>query len=296
MKLHRFGGNFLIGLLVLSTCSSCSKKEELPQKNILGIGGDTWPKDSMDDYISQNFTIPYNIQVKYKWDPYEVSFTKTLIPVDEKKVIPVMDVVKKVWIDPYEKVTGNTGFIKKFAPKQFVLVGSAEYNTDGTIKLGQAEGGRKILLLKLNDFDKKKRPEVIEMMHTIQHEFGHILHQNILYPEAFKSLNPEGYTGTWYNLSNEDANKQGFVTNYAKSTIQDDFVETIAYLLIEGQDAFDAIITDLESDITDTKLASMKAAGNLRQKQAIIISYYKSAYGIDFNALQAEVQNVINNL
>jgi substrate import-associated zinc metallohydrolase lipoprotein len=265
--------------------TGCTKKEALPTAPIVGLGGDTWAKGTIDTYILQNFTNPYNIEVKYKWDPYELDITKTLSPVMENQVIPALDVVKKIWIDPYDKIAGN-GFIKKYSPKQFVMVGSAQFNSDGTITLGEAEGGRKITLFVINYFDKKNLQEVTRMMHTIQHEFTHILHQNILYPASFKKLNPEWYTATWYNSTDDDAHDQGLVTMYAKAAADEDFVETVAYLLIEGQAKFDAIVAK----------TNPKAAGILRQKEAIIVSYFKTNYGIDFRALQAETKAAIEKL
>lgn len=258
---------------------SCREEEVLPNTPIVGLGGDTWEKGELDTYITQNFTDPYNIEVKYKWDPYETSFNKNLTPVMESKVVPALDAVQKIWINPYEKVSSKA-FLRKYSPRQFVLVGSAEYNSDGTILLGQAEGGKKITLLVINSFDKKEVPVVKQMLHTMHHEFAHILHQNILYPREFKQLNPEWYTATWYNNTDSIANSQGLVTAYAKASPEEDFVETIYYLLLEGQAAFDALVAANPG----------KAANILRQKEAMIVGYYQNAYGIDFRALQAEVQ------
>ena len=78
----------MLGLLVSGILSSCAKNDFLPQTPIFGLGGESWPKTSTDDYIYQNFIVPYNIQVKYRWDPYEVNFAKTLTPVMPEKVIP----------------------------------------------------------------------------------------------------------------------------------------------------------------------------------------------------------------
>jgi len=296
VNMKKYSLKLLKFVFLVSIFFSCTKKEILPQKTILGLSGDSWPTGPIDDYVFQNFTRPYNIQVKYKWDPYEVNFTKTLTPVKESQVLTVMDVVNKVWIEPYEKITEKIGFIRQYAPKQFVLVGSAEYNGNGTIKLGEVEGGRKILLLKLNDFDKKNISGITQMAHTIHHEFAHVLHQNLTYPETFKTLNPEWYSATWFNVSNEEANKQGLITNYAKANVDDDFVETVAYLLIEGQEEFDLTIAYLEADTTTTRAQSLKAASILKQKEELVVWYYKMAFNIDFRALQKEVKAAIENL
>lgn len=246
---------------------------------ILGLGGETWAKGPIDDYIKTNFTDTYNIEVKYKWDPYEVAYTKNISPVKEANVIPALEAVKGIWMKPYEDVIG-AGFLRKFAPRQFVLAGSAEYNGDGTITLGEAENGRKITLLVINYFEKTDVAEVKRMLHTIHHEFAHILHQNILYPRDFKSLNPQWYTASWFNTDTETANAQGLVTPYAKSAADEDFVETVSFLLVEGQDAFDQIVEDNPGT----------AASILRIKESMIVDYYLKSYSIDFRALQKEVQ------
>jgi len=267
----------LLGIVL--TISACKKTETLPDTPIVGLGGDRWVAGPLDDYIKTNFTDPYNIQVKYKWDPYEADYSKTIAPTDESKVIPALDAVLKIWIAPYKKVSGDD-FLRRFSPKEFALFGSASYNSDGTITLGEAEGGKKISLFVINSYDRKNATEVKRMLHTIHHEFAHILHQNILYPREFKLLNPQWYTATWFNTSTADANAQGLVTPYAKAAPDEDWVETIAYLLVEGQTSFDAIVTANPGT----------AATILRSKEAMIVAYYQSAYKIDFRALQTEVK------
>lgn len=266
-------------MLLLSIAFSACKKETLPTTPILGLGGDTWVKGPIDDYIKLNFTDPYNIEVKYKWDPYELSYNKNITPVREANVTPALDAVKTIWMNPYEKIAGKD-FLRRLAPRQFVLAGSAEYNSDGTITLGEAENGRKITLLVINYFEKKDVREVTRMLHTIHHEFAHILHQNVVYARDFKRLNPQWYTASWFNTSDATANTQGLVTAYAKAAADEDFVETISFLLVEGQTAFDNIVAANPGT----------AATILRTKESIIVDYFQKAYNIDFRALQAEVK------
>ena len=88
--------------------------------------------NEIDEWILKNFTIPYNMEVKYRWDQSELDLNKTLVPVKEDVVIPVMQIVKHVWIEPYEVLAGED-FIRLYSPKKYVLVGSPMYNSDGTI-------------------------------------------------------------------------------------------------------------------------------------------------------------------
>ncbi|SHG16009.1 zinc-binding metallopeptidase [Pedobacter caeni] len=268
----------LLMCLIITTFTAC-KKEKTNQTPILSLGGETWAKGPLDVYIKVNFTDPYNIEVKYKWDPYEIAFNKNIAPVKEENVIPALDAVKEIWMKTYEKVAGQE-FVRKFTPRQFVMSGSAEYNTDGTITLGEAEGGKRIGLAVINSYDRKNLDVLTQMLHTVHHEFAHILHQNKLYPREFKQLNPEWYTASWFNTSTKDANAQGLVTPYSKAAADEDFVETISFLLVEGQVKFDAIVAANPGNAADI----------LRRKEKIIVDYFQKSYGIDFRALQREVK------
>lgn len=269
--------------MVFATMTGCKKKEVL-DANLVGLGGDTWATTAIDTWISDNYTKPYNIEVKYKWDGSELDMSKTLVPVQENKVIPVMDAIKKTWIAPYASLAGED-FIKKLSQKQFVLVGSPQYNPNNTITLGEAEGGRKITLFVINDFVKTNKTEVKRMLHTIHHEFGHILNQNIAVTSNYQRITPDGYDPTWFNYTDAQARALGFITAYARSNKDDDFVEMLATMLVEGKTGFDAIVNGAGTG---------KAA--LLAKQAVVTAYMKDAFGIDVNVLQAKTETAINAL
>lgn len=87
--------------------TSCTKEENLGDvENIPGQGGDTWVKGPIDQWLFDSLTVPYNIAAKYKWDQFELEVNKAIVPPKEEKVIPVMSVVKKVWIDTYVEEAG----------------------------------------------------------------------------------------------------------------------------------------------------------------------------------------------
>jgi|SRR5690606_33180118 len=273
----------LIGALLSGASFSCSDKEPLPSDPILGLGGDDWVWSELDEYLYQHFTLPLNIEVKYKWDPYEVNFNRNLVPPDESQVIPVMETVKSVWIEPYNTVAGEH-FLREYQLLKYVLVGSAEYQNNGTIILGTAEGGNQITLFVVNSFTTEDSNEVIRMMHTIHHEFAHLLHQKIDYPQEWRGLSTEWYTATWFNTTDAQANAQGLITAYAKAAEREDFVETIAYLLVEGQDAFDAVVA-----------ANPSVAQIFRAKETLVVDYF-SKLGVDFRALQKAVKAGIDKI
>lgn len=282
-------------ILALAVFASCKKEDDLGDvSTIPGLGGDTWAATSIDNWIRDTLTKPYNITAKYKWDQGELDFDKTLTPPDEAKIIPVLSSIKKVWIDNYVAEAGKT-FMQKYVPKFFVLVGSANWNIDGTITLGTAEGGRRIVLYVLNDFRVKGMTGYVPsdstnikmMFHTIEHEFGHILHQTVLYPVDFKRISVGDYTSNWNNTTDKEANEKGFITAYAQSGPDEDFVEMISMMLSEGKNGYEAILAGI---------SNAAAVSKLRQKEAIVVNYYKDVWGINFYSLQTRTRASIEAL
>lgn len=283
---------------------SCKKSEDLGSvDDIPGLGGDAWQKGPIDTWIYSNLTKPFNISVKYKWDQFELELNKNLVPPMEEKIVPVMEAVKKVWIDTYIAEAGDV-FMKTYCPKFFVLCGSASWNTDGTITLGTAEGGRKIVLYVLNDFRTKSMPGfrpsdstgIKQMFHTIEHEFGHILHQNVLYPDDYKRITPGFYTANWNNVSDNAARRDGFVTAYSMSAPDEDFVEMISMMLTEGRAGFDKIVNSIPAGASQNGITQADAKAKLRKKEAMVVAYYKDVWGIDFYRLQSRVREAVDSL
>ena len=244
------------------------------------------PATDLDNWLMENFTYPYNIEVKYRWDASEGDIFRTLVPPKVSQIQPVMDVVKDVWIDPYGELAGGT-FIKTFCPKQFLLIGSARYNIDGTFTLGTAEGGRKVVLYVVNEFVASERPALENMMHIVHHEFAHILNQKVPYPAAFREVTAGTYTGDWRFFSVGQARVSGFITNYAMASPDEDFAEMVATMLMQGKDGYEAI---LECQATQASRET------LRKKEQLVLQYYRDAFDIDFYALQAKVQEALNTI
>jgi len=75
------------------------------------------------------------------------------------------------------------------------------------------------------------------------------------------------------------------ITSYAKASEKEDFAETVTFLLVHGQDAYNNI-----------KESNSSVAHIFETKQKIIEDYYRSAFNMDFKKLQTEVQNAIKKL
>jgi substrate import-associated zinc metallohydrolase lipoprotein len=279
----------LAALAVIILGASCRKDENGSLSTApLGLGGDSWPANNIDKWIYDSLTTPFNIAVKYRWDSWELELDKTLVPPDTSKVIPSLLGLKQVAFAPYIQQTGNSDLLRRYLPKSFVLVGSPQYNYNGSITLGQAEGGTKITLYLINYFSRLKKDSASfkQMIHTIHHELGHILHQNVLFSPNYKTITGN-YTATWFNVTDASARTQGFISAYAMAAPEEDFVEMISSILVggpngpAGYDNYERLLTQAGST-TSIGYLSIKA------KEAMVVDYFDKTWKIDLYGLQAK--------
>ncbi len=270
-------------VLIISSC----KKEDNMSVDMNKYNSDVITPNSVDNWLMTNITNPYNIEVVYRFDRNLADPAKDISPVDLDKVQPIMSAVLDNYLLPYEKIAGKA-FIKKLCPKQYVLYGSVAYNSNGSVTLGTADGGRKVTLYGVNGFsltDVEGDNGVRRKLRTIHHEFTHILNQNVIIPPEFTQITKADYTEEWTNDVNTEAlaMQLGFISRYARSNYGEDFAEMTAHLLVHGQIWFDNYVVS----------APASAQRKLRRKEGMVVQYFKDAFGIDFRALQAEIQNVL---
>ncbi|MEZ0131573.1 substrate import-associated zinc metallohydrolase lipoprotein, partial [Flavobacterium sp. LBUM151] len=182
-----------------------------------------------------------------------------------------------IWLKSYSEI-GGADFVKKIAPREIVLVGGVNLNSVGTRTLGLAEGGQRVTLFETDYIDQSDRDNVSEFIHTIQHEYIHILNQHKPFDEkAWARITPVGYTADWYNYEIPESNEIGFITSYARSNINEDFAETASMILIYSKAEYAAFLAGIQDP---TALAALKA------KEALVVKYFKEAYNMDFYALR----------
>lgn len=229
-------------------------------------------------YVYNNYTVPYNIGVLYKWVHENSDLSKNLIAPQEAKVVPFMDMVKDIWLDAYLTQV-DSSFLKWLTPKEMLLIGSASYNSDGTITQGTADAGKKITLYEINKYEPNSASapaQVLGYAHVIHHEFAHIMHQHIKFSDDYKTITPE-YTSSWYLLSNDEAYAKGFITNYAMSSFEEDFVEMVSCMLTTTPEIWRARID---------KAPNESARKALLNKESIMRDYMINTWGINMESFQ----------
>ncbi|EIA08218.1 putative zinc-binding metallopeptidase [Flavobacterium frigoris] len=274
--LNKYTKLILLSAVVL--LGACSGDEPLKESQ---LDLSTPPKTELDNWIDINYLNPYNINVQYKWNQNAVDNNRFLYPPIQSKVQPVLEIVQRIWLDSYKAVAGEN-FVKNIAPREFVLVGGVNLNTTGTITLGLAEGGKRITFFETDNVNKTNRANIKRFVRTIQHEYIHILNQTKPFDEkSMAKITPTGYSSAWYNTSDADALQQGFLTAYAKSNINEDFAETAATILVNSKAEYATILAGVTNATT---------LANIKTKEAIVVKYYKDAFGIDFYKLRDEAE------
>lgn len=273
-----------VGVLALTACAH----EDQPTETQLDYNQPS--KTDLDKWIDANYLVPYNINAQYKWNQNTVDNTRYLFPPTINKVQPALEIVKQIWLQSYAKIAG-ADFVKKIAPREIVLVGGVNSNSNGTRTLGIAEGGQRITLFEVDNLNKTNRAVVQEFIHTIQHEYIHILNQTKPFDEqAWGKITPSGYTATWHLEATSTSRELGFITSYARSNVVEDFAETASIILISSKAEYAAILAGI---------TSAKAKADIQKKEAIVVQYFKDTFNIDFYALRDEAEKnttyVINN-
>lgn len=270
----------LLALVASFALMSCSDDDPSSES----IFPTTSPKrDAFDKWLLENYTFPYNVEMKYKMEDIESDMKYHLVPADSAKTAKLSIIMKYLWFDAYNEVIGPD-FIKENMPRTIHFIGSPAYNSEGTMVLGTAEGGLKITLYMVNSLDDKTLKDYDTMnkyyFHTLHHEFTHILNQKIPYDQSFKLITESGYvSGDWYTISDKTAHQAGFVTPYAMVEPLEDFAEMLSGYLTMSQSEWNAILAD----------AGTTGAASISAKLDIVRNYMQESWNVDIDQLRAAV-------
>lgn len=279
-------------LILVVGLGACNNEEDVDKAHSI-FSTEELDRSEFDQWILKNYTNTYNIQLKYLMEDNESDMSHILIPAEYDKSVVLTKIVKHVWLEAYDEITGNPNFLRRYVPKTIHLIGSPAYEDNGTMVVGTAEGGMKITLYNVNDIN----PEIIDLnilneyyFQTMHHEFAHILHQTKNYDPAFDRITESAYIGSdWYMTDrDQDAWVQGFVTPYAMSESREDFVENIAVYVTNTKEYWDDMLNK----------AGETGRAIIRRKFEIVYSYMKQTWGIDLDELREIVlrrQNEIAN-
>jgi len=273
-------------LIAVCAITFWSCKKDLPDVDNSIFDTRTPELDSFERWLRQNYVAPYNIRVYYKLRDVETDFNYNVIPADILKAKQMAWLLKYLWLEAYEEVAADgIHFVRANVPRILHFIGSAEWD-ETTIRLGTAEGGLKITITQVNDLIPKEITNQY-FFNTIQHEFAHILHQTKDYPREFQAISVGNYMpAQWYNRPEEDAALLGFVSSYAGSQPDEDFVETLSRYIT-------STTTEWQDKLSE---AGPKGSAIILQKVNIVKKYMKDAWGVDIELLKSVIQHRANEI
>lgn len=197
-----------------------------------------------DQWLYDNFVVPYNVDVKYRFDLSASDMNFQLTPADYNRSQLLAHFIRYLFYDVYTKFAGDD-FMKKYGPRIFHFIGSSGYSpTTGTEVLGTASGGVKITLYNVNEMKPYSDGVTYagddvsvlneRYFHTMHHEFSHILHQTKSYPVTFGQVTSGSYDPiNWQDRDSVWTHQNGYVTHYASSATYEDFVETLSCIITD---------------------------------------------------------------
>lgn len=278
MKLNKL--HFFCITLLVALFSACSE-DKLSDVSV--IKESQHEENDFDRWILAKYVTPYNIDFKYRMEDIESDRNYNLVPATYSKSIQLAKLVDFLCLQVYDEVTGSKEFIRTYFPKMIHLVGSPAYKNDNTMILGTAEGGLKITLYNVNAVNVNDINDLNKFyFKTIHHEFAHILHQTIPYVTDFKEITASGYVKDSWSKVYPDENTslpKGFISPYASSAFDEDFVELISIYVTNTSAAWDA------------KLAKAGTTGLplIKAKFEIVYNYMLNSWNIDLNKLRDTV-------
>jgi len=284
--MKRIAYNIAAGLLccTLTTALTACQDDELSSQSVMTDDGLQY-HDPFDDWLYMNYTVPYNIRLKYHMEDIESEYEYTLAPADYDKAVKVAHIFKYTWLEAYDEICG-VDFTRRYVPKVMHLVGSAAYARNGTIMMGQAEGGMKITLYAVNQL-QLNHTFLDLYFHTIHHEFAHILHQTKDYPPDFEKISEGRYvSGDWYLETDQHALQTGFVSAYAMSEPREDIAELTAEYITHDADYWQKLMSN----------AGQQGAAIISMKLDILRAYMLSAWNIDIDELRDIIQRRVDDV
>lgn len=273
--------NILIILSAVTIFTACSD-DELSDQSIINVPT-SQQTTQFDKWLTANYVETYNIDFKYRYDDIEADMNYYTIPAKYDESVIMAHLVKYLCLETYDEVAGVT-FTRSYFPKMIFLIGEFEYQNNGTMILGTAEGGKKILLTGVNYLSS-----YLDDAHTlneyyfktIHHEFTHILNQTKEYSTDFGQVTGSGYVADSWSEEPYDTEylKNGFITAYAQHSDTEDFAEMLSTYICNTPEQWQAWM----------EKAGEEPAQKIAQKLSIVRQYMLNSWNIDIDELRSSI-------
>ena len=286
---------YSITIVLAALAASSCQRDVIEPESV--IKDSTVEMNDFDRWLEVNFLKPYNIEFKYRYALNESDMGYYTVPADVNSSVIYAHLVKYLCIDTYDEIAG-VSFTRSYFPKMFFLIGTWEYRNNGSIVLGTAEAGKKIMLAGV-----KELPLVIQYyegaeldddlntyyIKTIHDEFTHILNQTKAFSDSFKQITSATYVADACFDTDQYWRGRGYITAYAQSEPREDFAELLSEYVTHNAAWWDEQISAASqetAEVRKTDPSAQDGATLIESKIDIVRNYMQDAWNIDIDVLR----------
>ena len=307
-------------LSFILSCVACSE-DKLSENSVIDENKTQIEATELDNWILNNITKPYGIEVIYRWEKNSNADGVYIYPPKIEKVRAVLEAVKELGLDTYLlKEVGGKDFLLGRLPIKLYLYGGGNPDENGVERLYNPQlTAAEMCIYNVNEFDPTDFDKVFVLMRSVHHQLAKRLMQFVSYDrDKFYAISGHRYTGTTepiaaplgyaktgkerFGLDNY-ANKRGFYTMLSFLSAEDDFAEIISSTLTSTpKEVYDAGVaastpdTDVDPEVNARYAKEAEQAyKEFIAKQTFVNEYVQKEWHINLKQMQVISVRRINN-
>ena len=307
-------------LSFILSCVACSE-DKLSGNSVIDENKTQIEATELDNWILNNITKPYGIEVIYRWEKNSNADGVYIYPPKIEKVRAVLEAVKELGLDTYLlKEVGGKDFLLGRLPIKLYLYGGGNPDENGVERLYNPQlTAAEMCIYNVNEFDPTDFDKVFVLMRSVHHQLAKRLMQFVSYDrDKFYAISGHRYTGTTepiaaplgyaktgkerFGLDNY-ANKRGFYTMLSFLSAEDDFAEIISSTLTSTpKEVYDAGVaastpdTDVDPEVNARYAKEAEQAyKEFIAKQTFVNEYVQKEWHINLKQMQVISVRRINN-
>lgn len=307
-------------LSFILSCVACSE-DKLSENSVIDENKTQIESTELDNWILNNITKPYGIEVIYRWEKNSNADGVYIYPPKIEKVRAVLEAVKELGLDTYLlKEVGGKDFLLGRLPIKLYLYGGGNPDENGVERLYNPQlTAAEMCIYNVNEFEPTDFDKVFVLMRSVHHQLAKRLMQFVSYDrDKFYAISGHRYTGTTepiaaplgyaktgkerFGLDNY-ANKRGFYTMLSFLSAEDDFAEIISSTLTSTpKEVYDAGVaastpdTDVDPEVNARYAKEAEQAyKEFIAKQTFVNEYVQKEWHINLKQMQVISVRRINN-
>lgn len=307
-------------LSFILSCVACSE-DKLSENSVIDENKTQIEATELDNWILNNITKPYGIEVIYRWEKNSNADGIYIYPPKIEKVRAVLEAVKELGLDTYLlKEVGGKDFLLGRSPIKLYLYGGGNPDENGVERLYNPQlTAAEMCIYNVNEFEPTDFDKVFVLMRSVHHQLAKRLMQFVSYDrDKFYVISGHRYTGTTepiaaplgyaktgkerFGLDNY-ANKRGFYTMLSFLSAEDDFAEIISSTLTSTpKEVYDAGVaastpdTDVDPEVNARYAKEAEQAyKEFIAKQTFVNEYVQKEWHINLKQMQVISVRRINN-